>query len=395
MSKQTGSVPSRRSFSFRKKLQLSLIVAGICGVLLFGIGELFLRLVPVPGVAFHTFYYDENTGGRHYPNSTWIYRSDRGEYTKRKVNSWGYPDVEHSVGKPAGVVRVGFFGDSFTEARQVPLENTFPRIIEAELNRSSGADSIEVISLGVSGRGTTQSYLESRAWADSLDLDVVCYVFCENDPGDNIPGITGTDRIPFALASGDSLLFDFSFRDRYRNKSGTLHRAWQYCKSRSLLCSVVQSRLMLIRRHGFQTKMDQADRKMAGKAKAGSMPRATHAPSSWPDSLREQSRVVTERVILRWKRDVESDGKRFVIVYLPRELELMKPMEEQDSWAAWLFDVCERNEIEIIDPTPSFRAAAAQGEEIYYDHLTKEGHRVLAGAFVDEFRKRTGAAPAQ
>jgi hypothetical protein len=366
-----------------------LIVAGICGVLLLGIGELFLRVVPIPGVSFHTFYYDENTGGRHYPNSTLIYRSDRGEYTERKVNSWGYPDVEHSVEKPPGVVRLGFFGDSFTEARQVPLDDSFPRIIGAELNRSSGADSIEVISLGVSGRGTTQSYLDSRTWTDSLDLDVVCYVFCENDPGDNIPGITGTDRIPFAVASGDSLLFDLSFRDRYGSKSGPLHRIWQYCKSRSLLCSVVQSRLMLIRQHGIHMKVDEAERSMAGKAKAGEMPRATHAPSSWPDSLREQAKVVTERVILRWKRDVEAAGRRFVIVYLPRESELMKPVEEQDSWAAWLFDVCRENDIEIIDPTQRFRDAINSGEEIYYDHLTRDGHRELAGVFVDGFRKRS------
>lgn len=389
MSRDTVSTPAGSSFSFRKKVLFSVIVLGISVVLLFGFAELFLRIVPIPGVAFHTFYYDENTGGRHYPNSTLIYRSARREYTKRKINSWGYPDVEHTVEKEPGVLRLGFFGDSFTEARQVPLEYTFPRVIERELSRLSGTDAIEVISLGVSGRGTTQSYLDSQTWADSLDLDFVCYVFCENDPGDNIPEITGKDRIPFALPSGDSLVFDFSFRDRYQHKSNKLHRAWQYCKSRSLLCAVVQSRAMLIRQRGIKLRMDEAERSMAGRAKAGSIPRATHAPSSWPDSLREQSKIVTERVIVRWKRDVEVGDRQFAIVYIPRETELMKPVESQDSWANWLFDVCDRNDMDIIDPTQPFMEATQRGEELYYDHLTKEGHRVLAGVIVDYFLNRS------
>lgn len=385
MSSDTASPPAPRRFSFRKKILFSLIALGIFAVLGFGIAELLLRVVPIPGVAFHTAYFDGTTGGRHYPNSTLIYRNNRGEYAKRKINSWGYPDVEHRIEKEPGVVRLGFFGDSFTEARQVPLENTFPRLIENELNQLNETNAVEVIIFGMSGRGTTQSYLESRIWADSLDLDFVYYVFCENDPGDNIPEITGTDRIPFAFSSGDSLVFDFSFRDRYQYKSGPLHRAWQYLKSRSLLCSVVQSRLMLIRQRGIKVRMDEAERGMAGRAEAGSIPQATHVPSSWPDSLRQRSKIVTERVILRWKRELEAGGRRFAIVYIPREMELMKPVELQDSWGAWLFGVCEQNDVEVIDPSPRFRNAREQGKELYYDHLTKEGHRLLAGVFVDYF----------
>ena len=388
MSTHTVSTPSGKSFSFRKKVLFSVIISGMCAVLLFGVGELFLRVVPIPGVEFHTFYYDVNTGSRHYPNSTLMYQSDRGERARRKINSWGYPDVEHRVEKAPGVIRLGFFGDSFTEARQVPLENTFPRIIERELRRSSGTPSIEVLTFGVSGRGTIQSYVDSQTWADSLDLDFVLYVFCENDPGDNVPGISRTGGIPFAFPSGDSLVFDFSFRERSRRKTKFFHRAWQYCKSRSLLCSVVHTRIRLIRKWGFNMKKDEADWHMAGRAKPGSVPRATHVPSSWPDSLREQSKVITERVLVRWNRDVEAGGGQFAIVYIPRKLELTKPAAEQDSWKSWLFDVCYRNDINIIDPTERFIEDTQRGEELYYDHLTREGHRALAGVFVDDFLNR-------
>lgn len=388
MTRATASSPGKDVLSRRKKILFSLIVSGIVVVLAFGIAEIFLRIVPIPGVNYHTFYYDEITGGRHYPHSTLIYRNDRNDYAKRKINSRGYPDVEHEVEKAPGVVRLGFFGDSYTEARQVPLGDTFFRVIQKELSSLSDADSIEIISLGVSGRGTFQSYLDSQTWADSLDLDIVYYVFCENDPGDNVPVITRVTTRPYAILSGDSLVFDFSFRDRYKHKTGTLHRTWQYCKSRSLLCSVLQERTMLLRRRGIKMRMGEADKKMAGEAKAGSMPRPTDAPSSWPDSLCEEAKSVTERVIVRWNRELEAENRDFAVIYIPREAEMTKPVESQDSWAKMVYDVCNRHDIDVIDPSQRFSEAAEQGGEMYYDHLTKEGHRVLADVFVEYYLNR-------
>ena len=42
-------------------------------------------------------------------------------------NRDGFRDVAHQAAKPPGVTRIGFFGDSYVQAAQVPLETTFFR----------------------------------------------------------------------------------------------------------------------------------------------------------------------------------------------------------------------------------------------------------------------------
>jgi hypothetical protein len=80
------------------------------------------------------------------------------------------------------VYRIGFFGDSYTEARQVPLDSTFSRIVERELGR----DSIETLAFGIMGIGTVHEYLLSTRETARFDVDMVVYVFFENDPADNL-----------------------------------------------------------------------------------------------------------------------------------------------------------------------------------------------------------------
>ena len=138
----------------------------VCGAIVFaGVGaELILRAANLPGITYHTFQYDDVTGQRFYPNTTLIYRSDRGEEVRRKVNHWGYLDRNHDAARPAGVRRIGFFGDSFTEARQVPFDSTFFARIERGENQ--GAKRTECIAIGMMGYSTLQSYLECRRWME-------------------------------------------------------------------------------------------------------------------------------------------------------------------------------------------------------------------------------------
>ena len=98
-----------------------------------------------------------------------IYRAPRGDYVRRGVNGWGYIDGGHAIEKASGITRIGFFGDSFTEARQLPLDETFHKIIEVGLNGAGRR--AECIAIAMSGYGTFQSYLECTRWADSLSID--------------------------------------------------------------------------------------------------------------------------------------------------------------------------------------------------------------------------------
>jgi hypothetical protein len=353
-----------------------LVIGGVAAAL--AVAELLLRVVPIPGVSYHSFMYDAVTGQRFYPNTTVIYRSSRGDVVRRRVNSWGYLDSEHALDKPPGVRRIGFFGDSFVEARQVPLDRTFHKIVETRLNASSAGRKYECIAVAMMGYSTLQSRLESERWTERLGLDDVVYVFCENDPGNHIPAINRSDAVPYPILSGDSIRIDTSFQDRYRHKARWPHRVWQYAKSHSLVASTLETRLKLLLRRGVQIRADEGERLMSVPAEKNKIPEAISPPSTWPDSLRTLAAELTERVIVGWRNEVEREGKRFEIVYIPRPKEMAKDPALQDSWAWWLIGVCRENGIPLIDPTRRFVEAERAGDEIFFDHLAPRGHELLA-----------------
>src|SRR5688572_10440240 len=67
------------------------------------------------------------------------------------INSDGLRDREHSLAKPPQTLRIAVLGNSYTEAMQVPLEQTYWAVMEQELARASlpGVRNVEVINFGV------------------------------------------------------------------------------------------------------------------------------------------------------------------------------------------------------------------------------------------------------
>ncbi len=380
--RSTGRFSSRHSFA--KAGIVGVLVAGAIVVALL-LAELVLRVAPIPGISYHSFMYDDVTGQRFYPNTTVIYRSARGEVVRRRVNSWGYLDCEHGIEKPAGVVRIGFFGDSFVEARQVPLDETFHKLVETKLNTGARGTRYECVAVAMMGYGTLQSWLESKRWAKRLGLDDVVYVFCENDPGNHIPAINRSDAVPYPYLSADTVGINWSFRQRYHHKSEWPHRAWQYLKSHSLVFSTIETRLRVLKTHGVKTRLREDERLMAARPAEGKLPEAISPPSTWPDSLRVLAAELTRRVIVQWNKETVRMGVRFHVVYIPRPKEMRKDREIQDSWAAWLHRVCLDEEIDLVDPTDRFVEAEGGGTEIFYDHLAAGGHDVLARELVRKF----------
>ena len=383
--------PPSRSFkrtSGRRRFALATVLVAVGGIVALVLGELILRLVPIPGITYDSFYFDPVTGGKYYPNTTLIHRSD-GVEVIRHANAWGFDDVDHALEPAPGTLRIGFFGDSYTDARQVSIGETFFRLIEEDLNehipdlvgetnrRGEPIRRVETISFGITGRSTVQSYLECRQWMKKSDLDVVVYVFVENDPGDNIQRMRGSDEVPFAILSGDSFVVDDSFNQRYAHKTTWWHRALQRVKAHSLVVSTLQGRLKLLKRHGIRSTVTQADR--VGGAQGGGVPMV---PSAWPPELVDEGWTIVERILDRWHREVAAQGRAFVIMRVPREGVLAVPLAQQDSWAPRLTDYCTRNNVPLVDPTLLFVPRMAAGEKVYYDHFTSLGHRLFADAFV-------------
>ncbi len=97
-----------------------------------------------------------------------------------KVNSQGMRDREYSVDKPEGVFRIAVLGDSLVFGFGVELNNTYTKLLEAELNKL-GVGDIEVLNFGMPGFGTKEEAEYWRVKAKMYDPDLVILGYCLND----------------------------------------------------------------------------------------------------------------------------------------------------------------------------------------------------------------------
>lgn len=366
----------------KKKIFFVVFLAVFLTVL---IGETIIRLTDIPGIDKNTHYtVDSLIGYGDIPHAKLYYRNDRGDAVQRKFNSYGYLDVEHK--KEKGTYRIGFFGDSYVEARQVRFGYTFFRIIEQGLEDYN----VECLAFGREGGGTLVSYLNSARWSPYFDLDLIIYVFCENDPGDNIKEIKEKTApyFPFAYLTSKGYKVDYSNRDKFIRFSKTFrYKIKKYLANHLLLTRVIKNRMTLLVNCGIKFKVNQKNRKMATKAEKNRIPDQNDLPSTWQDPLRGYAEQLAAAIISKWKAETQADLKNFVILYIPREGEMEKETSLQDSWKSWLESFCVSKNITFIDPTEALLEMKYSGKEILYDHFTIYGHKAVASAFVRRFKE--------
>ncbi len=101
------------------------------------------------------------------------------------INSLGLRDVERPAAKPAGAFRVLVLGDSITLGAGLPLESTYPKVMERALAGSApgAASAIEVWNAGVIGYNAAQQAAWFERHGVALAPDLVVVGFCLNDFG--------------------------------------------------------------------------------------------------------------------------------------------------------------------------------------------------------------------
>jgi len=345
------------------------------------IGEIVLRLLPFPGLEKKVSRFNNLVGTGFNANATVTYRNKRGDYTKRKVNRWGFLDKEWEENKAPRTYRIGFFGDSFTEARQVQLEQTFFNIIEKNVADTT----LECLSFGISEFSTLQSYITSKQYMNKFDLDIVVYVFYENDPGDNLKEIKKLDYIPYADLKNDTLIIDTSFINNNMYRNTLKYKLVDFSLRRSVLLNTLVQRSKLIHKYGIRIKNQSA---ITSPLQNNTVDiDQNQRPSTWPDSLYQKAQLIAKKIILKWNKEVVESGKVFVILDVPHPDFWYLPLDKQDTWKKFLLDFAIKENINLIDPTSSFWKYHNSGCDLYYDHLTSCGHEALSRAFIDWFHK--------
>jgi len=339
--------------------------------------EVILRILPIPGTKMSCVAFNEITGFEYYPGSKTVYVDKKGTRVIRKVNKFGYLDKEHFV-KKGDFYRIAFFGDSFVEARQVPLKKTFFRIIEEKINNEITFPEVEVLSFGISSYSVLQSYLTCKRWMDELGIDLIVYVFSENDLGDQIKVINNLDMMPYPKLKGGHLSIDGSFAEKYSYKTKEPFRTLKFVKNRSFLLSTIYTRLVLLKR--------QLKKPMPIENSKKNVPNQNDPPSEWPLDLRNTAKDLGAAVLLEWNTSVTDSGKNFCILYVPRQDQLKVPTESQDSWKKWLQNFCLSSDIAFMDPTDVLIQYGRQRGAVFDDHFSLTGHIAVSEVFVGWFK---------
>jgi len=176
-----------------------------------GVAEFVLRVAGIANPGFHRL--DAEVGDALDPGAEGWWTREGRAYVR--INGQGLRDVEHTLAKPPGVIRIAVLGDSFAEALQVELEQTFWRVMARRLETcpSFAGHDVEVINFGVSGYGTAQELLTLRRRALRYAPDVVLLLFTTgNDVRNNSKDLQHGGR-PLAELRDDTIGFDMTFLD--------------------------------------------------------------------------------------------------------------------------------------------------------------------------------------
>jgi lysophospholipase L1-like esterase len=231
------------------------------------------------------------------------------------INSHGYRDRERSVAKPEGTLRIAVLGDSFAEARQVALEDTFVAVLERLLagDRRFDGRTIEVLNFGVSGYGTTQELLALRRDVLAFQPDqVILAMFTGNDIADNSKALSHPmDTRPYFTLQGDQLVLDSSFLDSpvFHDRQSRLARAFYETQAHVRLVQLIY--------RGSRSWNRQPPPDSAEPASPFNQPGLPHNVYRTPvNEAWEQAWRVTERLLVTMQAECAERGIRFGVVTL-------------------------------------------------------------------------------
>lgn len=383
----------------RKQKLLLVLFGTLCGLLL---TEVFLR---VTGYSAPLFYGpDYYCGVALRPNISGTYQREGRNYVS--INSAGLRDLEHSTTKAPDTIRIALLGDSYCEALQVPLEQTFWWLLQQKLEGCArfAGNHVEIINFGVSGYGTAQELitLRQKVWQYSPDI-VVLLVTTNNDISDNVRALKKTDQIPYFVYRDNQLVEDDTFRT-----SG--YFKW---RAFSAIGTSFRDHLRLVQL-GYEIQLlikTKSDERRARQQ----TPSPAAAPASPQSEKRAQREITVENMIYLEPRDavwneawqvtegllkeihneVNQKGAKFVLVLGSNPIQVHPDRAVRERFQSYvgvdnllypnlrLAQLANREQIDFLDLAQPMQSYADEkkvflhgfGKEIGNGHWNADGHR--------------------
>ena len=384
-----------------RKRKILLVLFGVVFGLL--MTEIFLR---VAGYSAPLFYMPDNFRGVALrPNVAGTYQREGRNYVR--INSAGLRDREHSRLRPANTIRVALLGDSYCEALQLPLEQTFWWLLQRKLESCSqfAGKHVEIINFGVSGYGTGQELitLQQQVWQYSPDI-VILLVTTNNDISDNLRSLKKTDEIPYFYYRGDDLVVDDSFRDSpaFRWHSSTLNRVGVWFRDNLRIIQLLYDVHLLIK-----TKLDEGRARNQTPAPAPAQTAKPSAPEitvenmiylAPHDAVWNEAWLVTEGLLKEIHNEVNQKGARFILVAGSNPIQVHPDAALRERFQSYvgtdnlfypnfrLAQLANREQIDFLNLAQPMQTYASEkkvflhgfGKEIGNGHWNADGHRLAA-----------------
>lgn len=287
-----------------------LVLFGIAAALL--LAEAGLRII---GFSHARFYLPDYVFGNALRPNAEGWQTEEGRAYVR-INSDGLRDREHAKIKSANIIRIAILGDSYAEAFQLPIEDTFWSVLERELNKCPQIQpkTIEVINFGMSGYGTARELLALRHRVWNYDPDVVLLAFFTgNDIRNNSKTLEKTEYYPYFYYEGGKLVLDNSFRT---SKSFLEGVGWKGNIRRYLADSRLAQLLAVINNRA------RADAAPAAQTQTEAGLDAQIYVSPPPSKDWEEAWRVTEGLVSQMAKEVSEHGAKFHVVTLSNGIQV-------------------------------------------------------------------------
>jgi hypothetical protein len=347
-------------------INLSLMLVALVMSLL--IGELFIRTFYPQKLYYSISQWDPYVGFTLIPNIDVFSKHE--DYTMHiKVNSKGLRDREFPHQKPRDTVRIGMFGDSFTFGEGVQIDEAYPKVLEALLNRNEAIAKtgrrVEVLNFGLGKTGTSHqlAWYQKEGRKYQLDFAIVGFL-AANDFTDNWSGV-------FYLEDG-RLVHNPAAYSSIRRMQKIVHGIpfYKWLAAHSHLVNLARQTVTTV------------DDKMRMEASA----KRISEGSEDKKEINAKIYNLTLRLIEEFQKTVLEDGSRFMIVNLPAKgHKLLSDYSERDQVKPYVYrgdalikDLA-KTDIQTLDLVPVFAGLPISKYYFEHDgHMTGYGHQVVA-----------------
>ncbi|MDW7759513.1 MAG: hypothetical protein SCM96_02620 [Acidobacteriota bacterium] len=293
-------------------------------------------------------------------------------------NRLGFHDYDYGVHKPDGTFRIVVVGDSFVEAKEVPISKNFAKILERKLNEFHDSR-VEVLAFGRSGNGAVKNLEVLRDIGLCFQPDLVLMQFLSNDPIDDDPHGAADQKRQNALR-----------KEHVEDLSVLYPRYLLLEKSRfNQILALKTARWV----QGIQTRK-HADLDENRFVHASMLIFSHQHAGRWKDAWNNSQKHILQA------RDISLEaGSEFLLVSFPefwrmgdeksrwRYVRTISPDSHQDDWDFDMTDrrlerFCQKADVPFLSLVHEFRREYSKSKKPFhftYDmHLNERGHELAA-----------------